>query len=140
MRIWVLEYTPDWEPTTRHGLYASAEAAWEDLFGLVEKDVWGRDADFSVYVGADPHAPDSTDQSRPIVLLVRYQDHEIRLAGESVKGHPRFGYAPSMADWQDLLHVGSLLRQHAVQVTGYRPADTNSEGTNTGLWRFSRED
>jgi len=141
MRIWIFESPPAWESPTRHGLYASPSVAWDDLFDLVQKNVWENHVDFSVYVGADPEAPDPQDNTRPIVLLIRYQGgDEIRLGGESVKGDQHYGHAPSLADWRDLQQVGALLRMHAVQVLGYRSTDPKPDGILTGRWRFSRED
>lgn len=140
MRVWTLEWTPEYESTTRKGIYATPLVAWDDLFEQVEQHVFKHDVNFSIYVGGDPEG-DASDLSRPIVLLIHVRGgDEIRLAGESVKGTKGHQGTPDLADWRNLQQVGALIRQHAVQVAGYRCIDPNPETLQTGRWNFARQD
>lgn len=140
MRVWILEDTPDYEQTTRHGIFSSPVVAWDELFNLVNKSVFEgtNDAPIKIYVGADARA-DINDPTRPVVLVVEYaRGDQIILSGEAVKGTN--ASAPTLSEWRDLQQVAGLLRSHAVQVAGYESADETPNRLATGWWSFRKTD
>lgn len=139
MRIWILEDVPDYEQGTRHGVYTSPVAAWDDLFTQVERNVFEyTNREFTLYVGADQSAVDQNDSKRDILVMIRYNTgDEIHLSGVHVNGTD--GDAPSLSDWRDLQQVAGLLRQHAVKEAGFTLSDPWPNHLATGSWNFRRE-
>jgi hypothetical protein len=138
MRVWILETTPDYEQGTRHGVYASALAAWDDLFTLADAQVfplWK----FDMYVGGDE---EEQGDARAILVRLTYNSNDqITLRGEYVKGSAAGGgVAPTLGDWRDLQQVAGLLRQHAVQVVGFRLEGENPNHLATGSWSLAKPD
>lgn len=140
MRVWILENVPDYEQGTRHGVYTSPVAAWDDLFSLVERNVFDATrGEFKLYVGADQSAPDQSDPKRDILVMIRYNvGDEIHLSGAHVKGSD--GDTPTLSDWRDLQQVAGLLRQHATQQAGFHCSDRWPNHLATGSWTFRRDE
>lgn len=140
MRVWILEDVPEYETSTRYGVYTSPVVAWDDLFTAVENNVFkGSVDDFTLYVGADQSAVDQNDPKRDILVMVRYRSgDEIHLSGASVTGSHIAG-APTLSEWRDLQQVAGLLRQCAVQA-GFRCSDDPVNKLSTGSWTFRREE
>lgn len=138
MRVWILEDTPEYEQATRVGVYVSALAAWDDLFTQVNDRVFSL-WKFDMYVGGDENEQGDT---RAILVRVRYNSgDEVTLRGEYVKGSAAGGgVAPTVGDWRDLQQVAGLLRQHAVQVVGFRPEEEHPNHLATGSWSFAKPD
>ena len=139
MRVWLLEDQPEYESTTRHGVYADPGRAWDDLLALMDRYVFhvAHRGHFELYVGADPDADRPSDPDRAILLRVRYDGHdEIRLVGEHVRGADA-NLAPTLEDWRGLQQVGTLLAEHATEVADFRTGE-RGDPLPTGTWQFYR--
>lgn len=136
MRVWILENTPDYEQGTRVGVYSTPLTAWDDLFTQVDDHVfplWS----FELYVGGDEQDPKG--DHRAILVRFRYNSgDEVTLRGEHVRGTE--GKAPTVDEWRDLQQVAGLLRQHAVQIVGFRLQGEHPNHLATGSWSFAKED
>ncbi len=137
MRVWIVENTPDYEQGTRHGIFPTPVAAWDELFTVVDDHVFPLD-EFHVRLLSeeDRAKPEEAD----VILRVDYRSGDaVTLTGVYVKGtgNP----APTLAEWRDLQQVGSLLMQHAVQERGFtRVSEYQAEGRPAGVWKLAKED
>lgn len=138
MRVWIIESTPDYEQSTRHGIFGSPHAAWDTLFGLLDGDVFTQHR-FTLEVQQlqDPGQADVT------LDFVCNSNDRLRLSGEYVKGTG--DPALTAREAQEFQEVAALASGHARKIEGFTRGiglewDVRRVNELTCIWNFAKED
>lgn len=132
MRVWILETLPDYEPSTRYGVWARPQGAHVEFIDQVSRLVKDRDR-FRAHLEHDRRDP-----LAPIWLVVSHESDVVRLSGEVVTGGPDDREA-ELQGLQDLSDLSTLLAAHAAD-WGFEVEATQSMGTRVAQLRAYKPD
>lgn len=141
MMVWILEMTPDYEQSTRVGIYTSPSVAWDDLLRQVNDHVLEQVDSFDLSVGVAPGGVDGSRLSRRVLRVGFRSGDEITLKGEPVlDGSIDGSSAPSLNEWLQLRTLGDRLREMAVKAAMFEcSGDPAMSPLAFGRWVFTRD-
>lgn len=138
MRVWILEDQPDYESTTRLGVFTSPHGAWDAMFTRLDDHVFALPS-------FELHAVQVCRQPEDDVTLdvVHYSNDRVRLVGAYVKGTG--DPALTVTEGREFQEVAALISQHARKIESFERTeviqwDVRRTTDPTAVWRFVKKD